>query len=941
MAYYPIVLVLLVLLPWSYSQAEDGPSLPLRGKVSLPLDVQRNDLICELVEQVPQRIFSFDVTPIQLSDDLRFETRSKGMSGRSAIIVRTLDGKWKGSWVCQQHELLSKSSEDIVLEIGPVKLSPVQITYESQPQAGAILFVNDEFYVEPVKADENGLVWIDMRARHSRVLLAAIANGRLGSRPIYATLPDDGSQFQLALKQWEREPIQVVGTDGQPVANVALGYGGLGKEKFSGNAALQYLFVRSGSDGMTTPLLYSDYGFGFDIFTPNLRFVSFDRSTKPHRVVVAPTQPKIEFKGKLILPNEIRDGLLLSGHSFQSDSPNSVSTFQCRLERDGAFIANIHPEYTYSVLIKDEYWVSDPWSGILASDKPALAKELSLKIVPGEAVEVIATRGKDLAPARGIRIRFFQPHDFTWMEEGNKRQGQGGRRWGAYTDAEGVVTTRAAVGELEVSVYEDAWKAEVKVIIRPGEATVVNLHNVASDPIYFEGQIEFSEYDSSKIETVQVTVDVYGNGPFDPSSKLVVDGKGKFHGYAAKSRIALVARTNDRKHSGIKVIDLEIGNSKPLVVELHPSASIYGRLLDQDGFAITGANVNFYTRPVIPWPKKDSDSNFFQTESHQATTNEDGKYVLENVCSRVSSSMFVEDRNSGLSTSLLYNHSLEPVETILPTYVMSEPDVNARPIQMRIQNRVNSSRLLNTNMVFVYHGSDKSATDLARNLFAKGAFKATRDLSPLVISDSAMKGDQTNAAWLKKQGWGLSNDQEILLVLFDQTGKPITSKRVQASDNITTISEIIELEQLKIVPQSRDAQSRLKKALELAGRTDRDVWISFLSIHNPNAIALLRWQDKHRTELEKYFVMIQFDWVRDENIDAILERYNISRNQDKLFISVLANKDGELLEDTTGESQYKNLLPSQILDRDRIGAVMKAASHPIDASQLKSLLEAL
>ena len=219
--------------------------------------------------------------------------------------------------------------------------------------------------------------------------------------------------------------------------------------------------------------------------------------------------------------------------------------------------------------------------------------------------------------------------------------------------------------------------------------------------------------------------------------------------------------------------------------------------------------------------------------------------------------------------------------------------------------------------------------------------EATRDLSPLILSDTTLKGDPANAAWLNEQGWGLNNDQELLLVLFDQAGKPIFSKRVQATDDVRTIGEIIEPKHLQLFEQTWDAKSRFDTALELARRTDRDVWISFVSIRNPASIAFLRWQDENRHELEKHFVLMHVDWIRDENAEAIAEHCSIERKEANSLISVLVNQEGLLLEDTTGESPYKEMRPSQYIDRDRVGKLMKAASHPLDASQWQALIDSL
>ena len=114
-----------------------------------------------------------------------------------------------------------------------------------------------------------------------------------------------------------------------------------------------------------------------------------------------------------------------------------------------------------------------------------------------------------------------------------------------------------------------------------------------------------------------------------------------------------------------------------------------------------------------------------------------------------------------------------------------------------------------------------------------------------------------------------------------------------------------------------------------------------MSIRNPASIALLRWQDENRKELEKHFHLMHIDWIRDNKADAILDRYGIASKEKTGLVSVLVDKDGVLLHDTTGESPYKEMQPSQFIDRVRIGDLMKAASRPMDAQQWKALFDSL
>ena len=142
-------------------------------------------------------------------------------------------------------------------------------------------------------------------------------------------------------------------------------------------------YARSDQDGVTTPLFYSEE---YEILSPNMRFVSFETSSTPHRVVVAPVPPKVEVRGKIEIPSGIGDGLLLRGTSNQNNFRDQYSIFVCRVKRDGTFVAEVHPEYTYDVFVSDATWVSSTWTGVMASSKPDLATSVSLDIVEGEQV---------------------------------------------------------------------------------------------------------------------------------------------------------------------------------------------------------------------------------------------------------------------------------------------------------------------------------------------------------------------------------------------------------------------------------------------------------------------------------------------------------------------------------------------------------------------------
>jgi hypothetical protein len=918
----------------------DAPVIQLRGQVVVPNGIDQRQLICELVERAEQR-FDFEVTPIKLMDDSTFETQTKGLSYQSVIVVRSPDRKWRGVWSCSQFELHSRSKEVIELKLAPVELQPIQVLYDSKPQAGAAVFVDDPMCVAPMTTDQNGLVWVDTLDGARRISVAATAQDQLVSNLEYGKFAGDGSPFSVTLKRWERDAVQVVGVDGKPVADFQFACCSIGSDKQNTSDARRSFCARSGPDGLTAPILFSDERMYFEVFTPNMRFVSFDKSTVPHKVIVAPVQPNVQVRGKLNLPDGVGSGLLLTGSSFQNENPNRTSNFSCRVNADGTFVASVHPEYTYCVYINDTKWVSAPWTGIMFSAKSDIAKPVELDIVEGEKVEVLVTRGKDFAPYAGVWVSFTQYHSFSWMEDGVEKYGMGGPGSAVATDEEGIASACLSPGAIKVYLSDDNWREDKEATVRSGLPTVLSFHRDEPESIAFGGHVKIADSAGAQIPLSQISIDLYLHDVYKPTAKLVVDNDGKFKGIAAKPQVALLARTKDRQYSGVLVVELEANKETPLNLKMHRSVSLFGRVVDPDGFALADSRVSFETRPQVLWPVKEPfGSDIFHLENIYATTSSQGKYFFKHVCSGIPSAMFATYRDGDAKT-VLYEHTLEPPTALIPTIVMAEVNMNSRSLEARIKNRVDSSRLINSNTLLVYHGSDKAAIEMAKGLFARSTFKSTRDLSPLLISDSTVAENPSNSAWIKEQGWILSNPQELLLVLFDQSGKPIINKRIQASDDILSIGEVIEATQLQLAEQSWDSQARFDKALELAGRTHRDVWISFVSTRHPASIALLRWQNENRKELEKHFVMMPIDWFRDKDAKAIAERYTIPFDQDAGLVSVLVNKEGVLLEDTSGESSYSQMRPSEYIDRERMGKLMKAASSPIDEEIWKELVDSM
>lgn len=123
-------------------------------------------------------------------------------------------------------------------------------------------------------------------------------------------------------------------------------------------------------------------------------------------------------------------------------------------DHEGNFSFDALPNSTYAIYVIDDQWVSqlqvfmplDPITGAKSSPY--------LMAVDGQPVTVQLTSGPDRKPIAGQSVSLVSEYQYSWKEDGDKRNGTTHRQIFATTDEHGSAKAYAPLGSLRASDFD-------------------------------------------------------------------------------------------------------------------------------------------------------------------------------------------------------------------------------------------------------------------------------------------------------------------------------------------------------------------------------------------------------------------------------------------------------------------------------------------------------
>ena len=555
------------------------------------------------------------------------------------------------------------------------------------------------------------------------------------------------------------------------------------------------------------------------------------------------------------------------------------------------------PDATYCGYVNDASWVGkmiDLIPYMSAGDRLTLPE---LAIAEGQPVEVSVTSGPNKEPLANISVHFRRNHDFQWQENGETKNGSGGPQWWATTDETGVAETKTLPGEMTASIYTPRWQAEKSITVVPDQPARIVLHREIGEKRTVTGRIVLDESSDGSLADVDIHVgSVDGNYEDRQSPKCDSDGLFAFDTFA--SEIGIFAYTKDGKAAG-SIVTTALAS--PIELRLQPTGEYQGQLFVVGDQPAVSHPVRAFFRLE---GTKDEGSRFaetFDVKRIETKTDAQGNFTLTGI-PRQMIAMVLADAADGSNEDVyigrIFLESDETRPRTISHLVRNEAAERKVPLAERYQTTLRDCALAGYRpIVIVADDSDGVISFVNRNYANYDSNKDVYPFMPIVVSAGKVPLEPADAAFLQERNWPLPQAGRIVAYGLDTDGKELGRQVVDVADGSAAnqIAEFIH----QHAPAPGDAEEKWTAAFAEAKRTNRRVWARVSQRYCGPCFRLSRWLDDQRALLEKDYVMLKIDDVRDKNGNDVAQRLYRGQGRGVPFHAIF-DASGMMLIDSVG-----------------------------------------
>lgn len=731
-----------------------------------------------------------------------------------------------------------------------------------------------------LQTDANGLVSVGLLPGESPAAVTAWTDsGLLGGFQFWQKPERDpkASGYEIDMVECENRVVQAVDEAGLPVEGVRLRL-----EVATPEPYCNYFGNPDGCEVVTNANGLAEYR-----WFPKLKevfhyaeledpsWILQSQSNTDDRVEIVLTRPaeRVRLESSVSRGGEFLGGLLVEAYSFQGETEGRSDVHYAMVDHDGKFAFDALPNSTYCIFVIDDRFVSE--SSVVTPRDPVTGalNSTHLTAIDGHPVTIAVTTGSSRRPLSNQSVSLSYKYPYSWNENGKRRNGSTGRQTFTTTDAQGLATVFAPLGSLEASVYSSSWRAEAETIVKPGTKNRIELHRANDTPVAAVGRLIVppkSSVDMTKVKILVHAIDRASSDELTPT----LDKSGTFRFSTKASTIGCFANTEDGSFAGSALItDI----SQPFELALQPTAYLNGQLLDAEGKAI--ANKTVSAHPVIENRAAQITTYGFSTTMNapraEAKTDADGKYRIGPLprltkiylrCKTNHSSQNNDEHSLG-DYYIELDEQRPPAVHRIGEAPSSAPKLSA---QQRIDSELRDAKLGGFHaMTILADYSDSLCStfvqeqlmDYNRNIKVSGfiqiRYKTGKEANPRTLQ------------FLKEHQWPFPPPGSIVAIAMDAEGKELgrITLDVKAANAKDEAAKFVETHQ----PPTVDSRQKWNEAFTLAKKTNRRVWVRISQRYCGPCFLLNRWLDEHREVLEKEFVMLKIDNVRDENGQEITD----------------------------------------------------------------------
>lgn len=623
--------------------------------------------------------------------------------------------------------------------------------------------------------------------------------------------------------------------------------------------------------------------------------------------------------------------------TFQAEEEGRLEYVYAITDPDGSFSVDVLPDATYCVYVNDEQWVTPTIDLIPSQSDSQKQTALALNLIKGIPVRVRLTAGRDATPMQDVRVLFRSRHQFSWQENGEKRSGSLGPTSDGNTDDEGMVRRFVPPGELEVNAMSLDWRANQETVVKPDADNEIHLHRELDKAVAIRGTI-IPWNDAVELNDASVRIGAIDGQSGDEFS-LKTDSGGRFDFETKATKLAAVAFSADKQFAGSVVIkDLE----QPVQIQLYPTKSFRGQILDGQGQPVA-------SHPVRASIRVSDDAAFgsgfpttFILPSIEHVTDQQGRYRFDALPCKteilIRTDPLDHAPNQFRSIDTIYLLPDDEREEVVTRLGATESPAQQKTLAERFQITQRDCELGNYRQMVIVADTDnatvKTFIDDALLDYSRQQ-KITSFMQLHVTPDDL--DDPRNRKFAEQMKWPAVSQGDVVVCVYDDNGKELARSLFDADDDqsASAADELIE----QHAPDQQDAKLKWDKAFKSASETDRRVWIRTGQRYCGPCFRLSRWIDDHREVLEKDFVLVKIDDVRDRHGSEVAALLTLGRRVGVPFHAIF-DADGERITDSYGPIGNIGFM-SGVEGKRHFREMLQAACRNITPDEIQTLIQSL
>ena len=597
-------------------------------------------------------------------------------------------------------------------------------------------------------------------------------------------------------------------------------------------------------------------------------------------------------EGKVILPAGVKGGFGIQFTSYDHPTENRVDSLLTRTDDEGNFSIDALPNAVYCVYVVDSQYFSSKWDGVLV-ESDGTTNEPKLTVTPGTPIRVVATLGEGNSPMANTVINLSQEHSFR----GKSGNGISGPRWNTTTDENGVAEAFAGIGRLKANIYSPNYNDSKSLTVKNDGDNEIHFHRKSTEVISISGKLIPVSDGSNNIANVDISVHATG-GKTKFSATATTSGDGRFGVKGMGERFAVFAIAKDKSAAGFVFASQE--EAKALAIELEPTGSFKGRLIDAENNPLVDCDVTMEVQLTDP---DGEELGFYSSSKLVATftekTNGEGEFNFTGVpvsvplSLRIDDPQVVDESDRYLGQHMLLGLEKRPilVRQIGRTSKPREKEsLESRLARLQSFAEANSAQAL-----IVILGENKTLTDFSEEVLDFQSNSDVFSYFPLVVSHETSQRKDVLAD-MKARKWEQPAPNQVCMVVIDAAGEVVGQIAVDADNfGIELANEFL----AKHKGETKDAKDKLDEALKKAKSSGRKVWLTTGHTRCAPCLYLGSWLKANRKILEKDYLFVKVDTARDENAHEVSDLITRGKRHGVPFFAILDDAS-QVLVDSEG-----------------------------------------